>query len=150
MRSPYKQGFFAPRFPKKYTGKPPIVYRSGLELKFMRWIDENTNVVNWGSESIVVPYQSPVDGKIHRYFVDLNIDLKESQTGKIIKYLVEIKPAKQLLRPDPKRKNKRSLLYEQLEYAKNMSKWHAAKAWCESNGRKFLILTEKNLPNLSP
>lgn len=148
-RVPYKQGFFTPVHPDKYKGSLPIVYRSKLELNLLRWADKNPNVVYYGSETVVIPYQSPLDGKIHRYFTDMNMTLKNPQTGKITKYVIEVKPYKQVFPPDPKRTNKKSLYRDQLEYAKNLSKWNAAKAWCEHSGHKFIILTEKNLANLN-
>ena len=57
--------------PKKYKGDlKEVIYRSSWELKFMRWCDYNKNVLEWGSETTIIPYKSPVDSKIHRYFVD--------------------------------------------------------------------------------
>ena len=43
----------------------------------------------WNSEEVVVPYKSTVDKKLHRYFVDLLIQMNDKST-----YLVEIKPKK--------------------------------------------------------
>ena len=55
---PYKtkQGRFKPRNPGKYKGDPSnIIYRSSWEKKFMLWCDCNLNVLEWGSEEIVIP-----------------------------------------------------------------------------------------------
>ena len=71
----YKQGIFRAFNTKKYKGSTPIVYRSSLELTVFRWLDNNPNIVSWGSESVVIPYISPTDSKMHRYFVDLNLTL---------------------------------------------------------------------------
>ena len=80
--------------PKKYTGNPTnVIYRSMWEFKFMKYCDNNPNVLEWGSEEVVIPYLSPVDGKVHRYFVDFYMKVQES-TGRIRKYLIEIKPSK--------------------------------------------------------
>ena len=69
--------------PKKYKGDlSEIVYRSSWELKFMRWCDFNKSVLEWGSETTIIPYKSPVDSKVHRYFVDFYIKVK-SKDGKI-------------------------------------------------------------------
>ena len=58
--------------PKKYRGDiKEVVYRSSWELKFMKWCDYNHNVLEWGSETTIIPYKSPVDSKIHRYIVGL-------------------------------------------------------------------------------
>ena len=139
----YKQGVYSPMHPDKYKGSFPIIYRSSLELKAFRFLDENTNVLSWGSESVVIPYIHPKDGKLHRYFVDLNFTMKR-KNGEIGKYLVEVKPSKQCAPPKP-RKNKKTLLYEQTQYAINSQKWKYAKDWCKKHGYEFLIFTEKHL-----
>ena len=141
----YKQGLYHPVNKDKYSGTYPIIWRSSYELKFMRWADNNSNVLSWGSESVVVPYISPKDGKLHRYFVDNTISIKEGN-GKVKKYLIEIKPSKQTQPPkSTNRKNKKSLLYEQITYAVNKCKWEAASAWAKKNKYEFIILTEKDL-----
>jgi len=143
-RRQYKQGLYTPERVEKYTGTSPIVYRSGLELSFFRWCDRNDKVVEWGSESVVLPYISPKDGKMHRYFVDGNIKLKTNQGIK--KYLIEVKPSTQTKPPTTSKKKKRStILYEQVAWAVNTQKWKSAAAWCEKNGYVFAILTEKDL-----
>lgn len=65
------KGFFKPRNPKKYRGDPTkIVYRSSWELKFMGYLDAHSDVVEWASEEFSIPYRSPIDNRIHRYFPD--------------------------------------------------------------------------------
>jgi hypothetical protein len=59
--------------------------------------DNNSNVIKWGSENVVIPYISPVDGRAHRYFVDNFVVIREG--SKIGKYLIEIKPFKQTFAP---------------------------------------------------
>lgn len=137
----YRQGVFKPTNRSKFIGTEAI-YRSGLELKFMRFCDTNDNVLKWGSENIVIPYFSPLDKKYHRYYVDNFVVIKE---GDIIKrYLVEIKPSKQTLPPNTKYKKKEHLLYEQAQYIKNQSKWQAAKEYCKNKNMEFIIITEKD------
>ena len=111
------KGKFKPKNISKYKGDPSgIIYRSSWELKFFQWCDRNTNVLEWSSESVIVPYKSPVDGRYHRYYVDNAIALQEG--NKIIKYLVEIKPYKHTLPPvQSNRKKKCTLLYENRTYA---------------------------------
>jgi hypothetical protein len=143
----YTQGIFQFSNPAKYKGKLPCVYRSSLELKVMRWFDNNPNIITWGSESIVVPYQSPLDGRIHRYFVDLVAALKDKD-GNIKKLLIEIKPHRQTMQPDPsKHKKPKTIIYEQRQWVVNQAKWQAAKAWSDTKGYQFIILTEKNINN---
>lgn len=143
--SNYKQGIFSPKNPKKYKGSLPIIYRSGLELKSFRYLDNNPNVLTWGSESIVIPYQSPADGKIHRYFVDLVAALK-SKDGTIKKLLIEVKPEKQTRPPTiTAKKKQKTMLYEKYQWAVNQAKWDAAKNWCKAKNYLFIILNEKHL-----
>lgn len=144
MRSKYKQGIFNPINGHKYKGSTPIVFRSNLELLFYRWADRNDKVLQWGSESIVIPYISPKDGKMHRYFVD-GVLLLETDVG-VKKFLVEIKPERQTKPPSLNpRMSRKNVLLEQLNWAMNSSKWEAAKNWCAKNGFEFVILTEKDL-----
>lgn len=138
------KGIFTPMHGEKYRGSLPIVYRSSLELNFYRWCDRNAKVIQWGSESVVIPYLSPKDGKVHKYFVDGVLVLQTDQGAK--KYLVEIKPEKQTRPPSTaNRRNKKNVLIEQLTWAINSAKWESAQAWCAKNGFSFIILTEKDL-----
>ena len=143
-KTPYKQGIFEAVNPNKYKGTHPIVYRSGLELSFFRWCDRKDNILEWTSESVVLPYVSPKDGKVHRYFVDGTTKVK-TPTG-IKKFLIEIKPSRQTKPPTTHGNKKRStLLYEQVQWATNTAKWKSATAWSKKNGYVFTILTEKEL-----
>jgi hypothetical protein len=143
----YTQGIYQPKNPEKYKGSTPIIYRSKLELLSMRYLDNNPNILTWGSESIVIPYQSPKDGKLHRYFVDLVASLKD-RSGKIQKLLIEVKPEKQTRPPTITNKKKQStMLYEKVTWAVNQAKWDAARQWAKSKGYTFLILNEKHLNN---
>ncbi len=65
-----------------------IVYRSLWELRFMKWCDMNPSIIEWGSETVIVPYISPIDKKVHRYFVDFYIKVK-NKNGAIQKSLPE-------------------------------------------------------------
>jgi hypothetical protein len=103
----FVQGIFNAQNVQKYKGKFPIIYRSSLELKVMRWFDSNPNIVTWGSESVIIPYISPLDERLHRYFVDFVAVLKEAN-GNFKKFIIEIKPYKQTIKPQPtKIKNQR-------------------------------------------
>ena len=110
----YRQGIFTPKNSKKFIGVKAI-YRSGLELKFFRFCDDNKNVIKWSSENVVVPYVSPLDGRVHRYFVDNFISIKEGTNIK--NYLVEIKPYRQTKPPTTKYKKKQHIVYEQKQWA---------------------------------
>lgn len=139
------KGKYSPSFPKKYKGDPTnIVYRSLWEKKFMRYCDLNENILEWGSEEIALPYRSPLDGRIHRYFPDFYIKVRES-TGQIKKYIIEIKPQKQTVEPKVQKRKTKSYIYEVTEWAKNQAKWKAAQEFCEDRGYEFKILTENEL-----
>jgi hypothetical protein len=142
MNKKYRQGIFTPKNADKFIGTK-AVYRSGLELKFMRFCDNNPNVLKWSSENVVIPYISPIDGRVHRYFVDNFVVIKEGT--QIKKYLVEIKPYKQTMAPTTKYRKREHLLYEQQMYSVNQAKWASAREFCAKKGLEFLILTEKDL-----
>jgi hypothetical protein len=139
------KGKYKLKNPEKYKGDPTnVIYRSLWERKYMVKCDTNENIIEWSSEEIALPYRSPIDNKVHRYFPDFFVKERMSD-GSIKKYLVEIKPKKQITPPPtPKRKTK-GYLYEIMEYAKNQSKWEVAREWCEDRGYEFKILTEEDL-----
>ena len=104
------KGKYHPSYPRKYKGDPTnIIYRSLWERKFMVYCDKNEKILEWGSEEIALPYRSPVDNKVHRYFPDFYIKVQEN-TGRIKRYLIEVKPHKQTQKPKkPKRQTKNYL-----------------------------------------
>tara|TARA_R100001443_G_scaffold1267_1_gene4862 strand:- start:7814 stop:8251 length:438 start_codon:yes stop_codon:yes gene_type:complete len=138
------KGKYKPSYPQKYKGDPTnVIYRSLWERKFMVYCDKNENILEWSSEEIALPYKSPLDNRIHRYFPDFYIKVKEG--NKIQKYLVEIKPKRQVSEPKvPKRKTK-GYIYEVKEYVKNQAKWKSAQEFCEDRQWKFKIMTEDDL-----
>ena len=139
------KGKYRPSRPKKYRGDPTnIIYRSLWELKFMKYCDSNSNVLEWGSEEVIVPYRSPIDNRYHRYFPDFYIKVRES-TGKIKRMIIEIKPQKQCIEPKVQKRKTRSYVYQVCEYAKNQAKWEAAKEFCEDRQWEFKVLTENEL-----
>ncbi len=138
-------GLYKPENPQKYRGNPTnIVYRSLWERKFMVFCDRNSNILQWGSEEVVIPYRSPVDGKVHRYFVDFNIKLC-TRNGETKKYLIEIKPKKQTIPPPETSRRTKTCRTNIMTYMKNRAKWEAAENWCEDRQMKFMILTEDHL-----
>lgn len=143
--SQYTQGTYKPQNPSKYVGQNNPIFRSGWELKFFRWADTNQNILFWGSENIIIPYLNPLDNKVHRYFVD-NFVVFKDKDGNKRKFLIEIKPSKQVEKPIANnRKKKSTILYEQTTWITNQAKWDAAKKWAEKKGYQFIILTEKEL-----
>lgn len=139
------KGFFKPKNPKKYKGDcTNIIYRSSYELKMMMYLDEHPNVILWGSEEYIIPYRSPLDNKIHRYFVDFNVTLINNE-GKKETLLIEVKPEKQTKPPERKNKKSKTFITEVRTWGVNEAKWKAAKEFCKDRGWKFAIFTEREL-----
>ena len=139
------KGRYQPNNPLKYKGNfRNIIYRSLWEKKFMKYCDSNQNILEWGSEEYVIPYRSPLDNKIHRYFPDFYIKVNE-KSGGIKKYLIEIKPKRQCTKPKVQKTKSRGYLYEVYEYARNQAKWKAAKSFCADRLWEFKVLTEDEL-----
>ena len=135
------QGLYKPTHPKKYVGDPKkIVYRSLLERRFMRYCDLNQDILFWASEELPIRYFNPIDKKYHRYFPDFVV-----KTSKQKKYMIEVKPSRQIGKPKPGKKKTKSYMRESFEYIKNQAKWQAAKSYCEDNGLEFKIISEKDL-----
>ena len=106
----------------------------------MRYCDLNKDILYWASEELPVRYYNPLDKKYHRYFPDFVVKTVNND-----KYMIEIKPSRQVKKPkSPKRKTK-SYMRESFEYIKNQAKWSAAEKFCEDKGMQFKIITEKDL-----
>lgn len=136
----YHKRKYVPIHPEKYAGDPSnIIMRSSWETKFAIWCDKNPQILKWSSEETVIPYISPVDGRLHRYFIDFKIKTVNNKT-----YLVEIKPMKQTQPPQGSRKTKK-LLAEMQTYLVNQAKWDAAQKWAADRNYEFKVLTEYEL-----
>ena len=146
----FKQGFFNPKNPEKWvlsskgiTNGTCIRYMSSWELKVMRFLDENTEILKISSEPFAIPYISPKDNKEHRYYPDFIV-----KTSKAV-FLVEVKPFAQTQKPkQPKRmtaKARERYIDEVYTYEINQAKWKAAQELCNSKNMKFLILTENEI-----
>ena len=138
-------GKYKPTNRFKYKGDPTnIIYRSLWERKFMVWCDRNENVIEWGSEEIVIPYISPVDRRIHRYFPDFYVRAR-TKTGRTEKFVIEVKPHKQTSPPKKQRRVTKRYLTEVKTYCVNEAKWKAAIEYCKDRRMQFKILTEHEL-----
>ena len=137
------KGWFTPHNPQKYKGDATnIVYRSSWELRVMKYLDDNPAVVWWASEELFIPYKSPVDQKVHRYFPDFIARIRQAN-GEIT-VVMEVKPFKQTQKPTQKRRTQK-FLQEAATYAINQEKWRAADLFCKEHGWQFKIITEKEL-----
>ena len=138
-------GKFKPKNYKKYRGDPTkIYYRSLWERRFMVYCDNNSKIIEWGSEEIIIPYKSPLDQKTHRYFPDFYVKYI-NKDKKVVREIIEVKPKRHLLPPkEPKRRTQR-YLNEVATYHKNKAKFKAAEEYCKDRKYNFRILTEDQL-----
>ena len=142
-KKPYK-GYFKPERPEKYKGNPRnIIYRSMWERHCMVYFDRNDNVLEWASEEIIIPYVSPFDGRVHRYYPDFFLKIKKGQMTEM--WIIEVKPSKYLKPPKEGKRKTKSYLYEIREWGRNSAKWEAAKDYCDKRGWVFDVWTEKTL-----
>lgn len=112
----------------------------------MSYLDTHPDILAWESEEFFIPYRSPIDGKIHRYFIDFKVTMKLAN-GDIVTRLIEVKPSSQCKPPVKKEKSKITPKYlkEVQTWGINSAKWDSAKAYCDKNGYEFQIITEKDL-----
>lgn len=147
--SAWKQGLYTPLNPEKYIGDPTkITYRSSWEQEAFKVCDTNPNVLEWGSEILIIPYFVPNmrhpenTPREKRYIPDLYVVTQNAQ-GVISKKVIEIKPYKQTKRSRAKKASTK--LYEDYTYEINQLKWEAARAWCDARGMEFIVTTEREL-----
>ena len=140
------KGKYIPINPKKYIGNSSqIIYRSLWERKLMVYCDRNDNIIEWGSEEVIVPYRSPWDGKMHRYFPDFYMKVKQTN-GTHKKFIIEVKPKAQCKEPPKTPKRKTRKWYKEVQtWGINQAKWKSATDYCENRGMEFKILTEDHL-----
>jgi len=141
MSKNYYQGRFKPKFPDKYNGDAGnIIYRSSWELRVFDYLDRHSSIVWWSSEELIIPYRSPIDGKVHRYFPDVVLKTTKNKI-----HVCEIKPFNQIIPPKPRKRTTKKYLTEIETYGKNKAKWDAAKTYCKKKGWQFQLITEKTL-----
>lgn len=139
---PY-HGVFIPQSPEKYLGNAKnIVYRSSWEQRFFRFCDTSPGILHWASEEFCIPYLSPKDHKVHRYFPDVWVEAQTSTGPK--GFLIEIKPKAQTTPRKVKRKSQK-YLWELAAIAINEAKWNAAREFCKTKNWQFVVLTEDDL-----
>ncbi len=109
----------------------------------MKYFDDNPNVIWWASEEISIPYKSPVDNRVHRYFPDFIAKIR-TKDGKEKTYMLEVKPEAQTKMPKQRKRTKR-MIQEVATYAINQEKWRAADLFCREHGWEFMLITEKEL-----
>lgn len=133
--SHYKQGIRDPKIFKKYISScknEPVIFRSGLELEFINYCENNPSIKRWASEPIKIKYYSRLDDKEMNYYPDFVI---EKTNGSRI--IVEVKPKSQTYKPT---------VYDNLwakeAWVKNMDKWVAAYRFAKKHNMSFVIVCE--------
>ncbi len=135
----WAQGNFTPTNPQKYVGKHTPRYRSGWELTFMQFCDNNKHIIYWASEAIAIPYKNPFTGKPTRYIPDFFV-VYQNKRGQQVAEVVEIKPKKQSII-----ESKVASAKDRMVVAINHAKWTAAMAYCKSQGLTFRVITEDDI-----
>lgn len=135
----WAQGVYTPKHPEKYIGNNKPKFRSGWEMTFMMFLDNNDSILKWASESISIPYRNPITGKNSMYIPDFFV-LYENKHGKQVAEIVEIKPKKQSII-----ESKVASAKDRMVVAVNHAKWAAAKAYCTKAGLVFRVITEHQL-----
>lgn len=162
--SRYKSGNYIPVNKDKVlklNNQGGLYYRSGLEHKFMVYLDNNPNIKLWGAECLEIPYElTHFDNglarvKIHRYYPDFYYQMKMNDDS-IKHVVVEIKPMKEyklvqelnsgtMKIPEKGMKKLKNFEYDLKMAQKNKSKWETMIKWCNKKGYQFIILTEEHL-----
>jgi hypothetical protein len=138
-------GKFVPKNTNKYLGDPTnIWYRSLWERRVMVHLDDNTSVVGWSNEELIIPYLSPVDNRWHRYFPDFFVKV-QNKRGLIESMVLEVKPKKQSAPPQIRSRITKSYINEVVIWGVNEAKWKAAEEFCMDRGWKFKVITEEHL-----
>jgi DNA-binding transcriptional regulator of glucitol operon len=132
------QGIYKPQKPEKYVGKREPRYRSGWELAFMRFCDNNDHILQWASESISIPYRHPLTGKMTMYIPDFLITY-QNKHNQMKAELIEIKPKKQSVIEGKMKDHERAVV------AINYAKWDAASRWAKQNGMIFRVINEDQI-----
>lgn len=135
----FASGVYEPLNAAKYVGKHKPRYRSGWELTFMKFCDNNKNIIAWASEAIQVPYRNPFTGKQTVYVPDFFV-MYEDKNGSKRAEIIEIKPKKQSII-----ESKVASARDKAAVALNYAKWEAAQKYCKRAGLTFRVITEDDI-----
>lgn len=118
-----------------------IIYRSGLELQFIQFCENNNNILKWGSEPIAIPYMNRLKKHQATYYPDYVILVSKTDKNKnkyVERYIVEIKPYNQTVKPSANDDK-----WAKETWITNVDKWNAAQQFADAHNMKFIIITEK-------
>jgi len=144
----YNGGIYYPANIDKYIGDGPIICRSSWEKKYCMYCDNNDLILKWSSEPFKIKFYNILTKKEHTYYPDFYIKIKKDD-GSIKEYIIEIKPAIQLVKPTPPKRNSVKALsnYKYLYeiVIKNYCKAKAAKEYASERNMEYIILTENSI-----
>lgn len=143
MQARYTHGYHHLTNPSKYLGNPcKIRYKSHLERGFMKGLDDNPDVVEWGYEYHKIKYQ--YNSETRTYLPDIYVVFNTARGLK--KYMIEIKPHKDTVSPKTECDN--DIIRKPIRtdrYNENQAKWNAARLFCLENSLEFLLITERDI-----
>lgn len=135
---------YVPKYSEKYCGTYPIVCRSSWEYRMCEWLDYNNNVLDWSSENHRIRYFDKhfdgITGKHRTYIPDFYVMFRDRK-----KFIVEVKPEKDLRMPKKGKKSKKTMMIQEQTYHLNQAKFKAAREYCKKLGYKFIVITERDL-----
>jgi len=131
----FRQGIYEVKNPSKYVGNGKPYFRSGWEMTFMIFFDNNDNILQWASEPVRIPYKNPLTGKMTIYVPDF-IVVYHGPNNTTKAELIEIKPKSQSVVEAKMKDRDRAIV------AINYCKWDAASKWAKQNGMTFRVVTE--------
>jgi hypothetical protein len=131
----------------KYIGKNEPHYKSALEFYFMRYCDNNPNILQWQYEGIAIPYINPLkplkesNQPNANYYPDFYIKYKNLK-GEVEEALIEVKSKNETMPPKPQQRMSKKWKQDYCTYKLNESKWKQCKLYCDKLGIKFIVITE--------
>lgn len=121
-----------------------IVFKSKLEAMFIRYLDNNPDVIKWDYENPMntIPYYDPVQQRQRHYIVDFVMWVRNGPL--LHEVWVEIKHSGETV---PPKKGRNTIQYNESvrTYVTNMAKWKMAAKICAAKGKTFKVITEKDL-----
>lgn len=136
--SKWKQGIYQVKNLEKYAGKKMPTYRSSWEQMFCQFCDDHPSIIKWSSESLRIPYQNPITGKLTNYVPDFLIQYVDKDGREHVE-LIEIKPSKETTMENARNTK------DKIAIAVNTAKWAAAQAWCAQKGIRFKVINEDSI-----
>ena len=138
----WSQCYYKIKNPEKYAGKiienkHPFA-KSSWELTFMRFCDENDNIISWVYEPVKIPYFNPIKNKQSIYIPDFLIYYKD-KNGEDHVEMIEIKPREQFM------ESKKTSKKEKADIIVNRAKWKAAATWCKHNNVVFRVVAKEDI-----